>query len=274
VAAGVDGRPIGLFDSGVGGLTVLSELRRRLPGESTIYLGDNARMPYGPRPADEVQRFTLECAAWLLEQDVKLLILACNTATAQALPLVRERSPVPVLGVVRPGAVAAAASTRAGHVGVIATAGTVASGAYPVAIGEADPRFTVTQLACPQLVPLVEAGELSGQSAKVLVGGYLAELLAADPAIDTLLLGCTHYPLLRPLIEGVVGEKVAVVDSAFTTALAAEDLLDVLGTRASSGSAANHRVATTGGVDLFSAVASRVFGAALPVVERVSVEGV
>jgi glutamate racemase len=274
VAAVADGRPIGLFDSGVGGLTVLSELRRRLPRESTVYLGDNARMPYGPRPAEEVRRFTLECVGWLLEQDVKLLILACNTATAQALPLVRERSPVPVLGVVRPGAVAAAASTRAGHVGVIATAGTVASGAYPVAIGEAEPRLTVTQLACPQLVPLVEAGDLTGPSAEALVGGYLAELLAADPEIDTLLLGCTHYPLLRPLIEGVVGEKVAVVDSAFTTALAAEDLLDALGARAARGSAGTHRVATTGEVGAFSSVASRVFGAALPAVERVSVEGV
>jgi glutamate racemase len=274
VAAGADGRPIGLFDSGVGGLTVLSELRRRLPAESTVYLGDNARTPYGPRPADEVRRFTLECVGWLLEQDVKLLILACNTATAQALPLVRERSPVPVLGVVRPGAVAAAASTRAGHVAVIATAGTVASGAYPAAIGEADPRLNVTQLACPQLVPLVEAGELSGPRAEALVGGYLAELFASDPAIDTLLLGCTHYPLLRPLIGAVVGEKVAVVDSAFTTALATEDLLDALAIRRSPGSAGTHRVATTGDVDAFSSVASRVFGAALPVVEPVSVDGV
>ena len=274
MAAGADGRPIGLFDSGVGGLTVLSELRRRLPRESTVYLGDNARMPYGPRPAEEVRRFTMESVGWLLEQDVKLLILACNTATAQALPLVRERSPVPVLGVVRPGAVAAAASTRAGHVGVIATAGTVASGAYPVAIEEADPRLTVTQLACPKLVPLVEAGDLTGPSAETLVGGYLAELLDADPEIDTLLLGCTHYPLLRPLIERVVGEKVAVVDSAFTTALAAEDLLDALGARAARGSEGTHRVATTGEVVAFSSVASRVFGAALPAVERVSVEGV
>lgn len=274
MAAGADRRPIGLFDSGVGGLTVLSEVRRRLPGESTVYLGDNARAPYGPRSADEVRRFTLECVGWLLGQDVKLLVLACNTATAQALPLVRERSPVPVLGVVRPGAVAAAASTRAGHVGVIATAGTVASGAYPAAIGETDPRLRVTQTACPELVPLVEAGELTGARAETLVGGYLAELLTGDPAIDTLLLGCTHYPLLRPIIERVVGEKVAVVDSAFTTALAGEDLLDALGSRASTGSTGTHRVATTGEVDAFSSVASRVFGAALPVVERVSVEGV
>jgi glutamate racemase len=273
VATGSDERPIGLFDSGVGGLTVLSEVRRRLPAESTIYLGDNARTPYGPRPAEEVRRFTLESVGWLLEQDVKLLILACNTATSQALPQVRERSSVPVLGVVRPGAVSAAASTRAGHVGVIATAGTVASGAYPAAIGEANPELTVTQLACPELVPLVEAGELSGPRAEEVVHGYLAELLAADPAIDTLLLGCTHYPLLRPLIEATVGEEVAVVDSAFTTALAAEDLLDALRSRSSDGPPV-HRVATTGAVDAFSAVAARVFGARLPAVERAEVAGV
>jgi glutamate racemase len=273
VGTGSDARPIGLFDSGVGGLTVLAEVRRRLPAESTIYLGDGARTPYGPRPADEVRRFTLECVDWLLGQDVKLLILACNTATAQALPQVRGRSPVPVLGVVRPGAVSAAASTRAGHVGVIATAGTVASGAYPAAIGEADARLTVTQQACPELVPLVEAGELSGPRAEGLVSGYLAELRAADPAIDTLLLGCTHYPLLRPIIEAEVGPAVAVVDSAFTTALAAEDLLDALRVRSSSGSSA-HRVATTGPVDAFSAVAGRVFEAELPTVERAEVAGV
>jgi glutamate racemase len=269
-----DPRPIGVFDSGVGGLTVLSELRRRLPAESTIYLGDNARTPYGPRPADEVRRFTLECVRWLLGQDVKLLLLACNTATAQALPQVREISPIPVLGVVRPGAVAVAASTRAGHVGVIATAGTVGSGAYPAAIGEADPRLAVTQLACPDLVPLVEAGELDGPRAEGAVGGYLGELLDRDRAIDALLLGCTHYPLLRPIIERAVGPAVAVVDSAFTTALAAEDLLDALGARAPSDAAASvapaNRIATTGDVPTFTSVAERLFGGSLPSVEAAS----
>lgn len=269
-----DPRPIGLFDSGVGGLTVLSELRRRLPSESTIYLGDNARAPYGPRPAAEVQAFTTECVSWLLGHDVKLLLLACNTATAQALPLVRERSSVPVLGVVRPGAVAAAASTRVGHVGVIATAGTVASGAYPLAMEEADPHLIVTQLACPSLVPLVEAGELHGPVADDQVRGYIGQLLAIDDSIDTLLLGCTHYPLLRAIIQRAVGPGVAVVDSAFTAALAAEDLLDALGNRAPPAGVGMNRIVTTGDVSAFSAVAERIFGASLPAVEQAVVEAV
>ena len=269
-----DPRPIGVFDSGVGGLTVLSELRRRLPAESTVYLGDNARTPYGPRPAAEVQDFTTECVSWLLGQDVKLLLLACNTATAQALPLVRQRSSVPVLGVVRPGAVAAAAATRVGHVGVIATAGTVASGAYPLAINEADPRLVVTQLACPTLVPLVEAGELHGRIAEDEVEGYIGQLLALDDRIDTLLLGCTHYPLLRPIIEHAVGAGVAVVDSAFTTALAAEDLLDALGNRTTATGVGTNRIVTTGDVGAFTGVAERIFGASLPTVEQAVVEAV
>ena len=269
-----DPRPIGVFDSGVGGLTVLAELRRRLPAESTIYFGDNARAPYGPRSADEVRAFTLESVAWLLAQDVKLLVLACNTATAHALPLVRQVSTVPVLGVVRPGAVSAAASTRAGHVGVIATAGTVASGAYVTAVGEADPSLVVSQLACPELVPMVEAGELSGPVAEATVRGYLAELFGADSLIDTLLLGCTHYPLLRPVIQDVVGPKVAVVDSAFTTALATEDLLDALGGRSGRDLPGENRIVTTGDVASFTAVAGTVFGAALPSVEQAVVAAV
>ena len=270
-----DSRPIGVFDSGVGGLTVLSEIRRRLPHERTVYLGDNERTPYGPRPADEVRRFTLECVGWLLQQDVKALVLACNTATSHALDDVRETSPVPVLGVVRPGAVTAAAATRSGHVGVIATLGTVESGAYPAAINDADRRLAVRQQACPDLVPLVEAGTLDGPAAVAAVDGYLDQLLAGDPQIDTLLLGCTHYPLLRPLIERRAGPTVAVVDSAFTTALATEDLLDALGTRGPSRqggeSSDGHRIATTGDVAAFSTVAERVFGERLPVVEAAAV---
>ncbi|MGH2446979.1 MAG: glutamate racemase [Candidatus Limnocylindria bacterium] len=266
-----DPRRIGVFDSGVGGLTVLSELQRRLPGESTVYLGDNGRTPYGPRPAEEVRRFTLEAVDWLLAQDVKLLVLACNTATARALDAVRGRSSVPVLGVVRPGAVAAAAATRSRHVGVIATAGTVESGAYPDAIREAEATIEVTQLACPALVPMVEAGVLEGRRAETVLRGYLEPLVGAHPRLDTLLLGCTHYPLLRVEIERIVGDGVAVVDSAFTTALAAEDLLDAIGARA-SGTAVTHRVATTGDVDAFVGVASRLFGDRLPQVEAVRIE--
>lgn len=264
-----DHRPIAVFDSGVGGLTVLSEIRRRLPDEATIYLGDSARTPYGPRPADEVRRFTLESVDWLLDQDPKVVVLACNTATAQALADVRERAPIPAIGVVRPGGVAAAAATRSRHVGVVATAGTVASGAYPAAIGEADPEVTVSQQACPDLVPLVEAGELSGERVERTVGGYLDSLLALDPQLDTLLLGCTHYPLLRPVFEGQLGPGVQVVDSAFTTALALEDLLDALQARGPAANGAPGRVATTGDPDAFRAVALRLFGEHLPEVESV-----
>ncbi len=269
MAESTDPRPIGVFDSGVGGLTVLAELHRRLPAESTIYLGDNARMPYGPRPADEVRAFTLEAVEWLLARDVKLLVLACNTATAHALDDVRAHADVPVVGVVRPGAVAAAAATRTRSVGVIATAGTVESGAYERAIIEADAAIRVAQVASPELVPMVEAGILDGRRAESVVRAYVEPLMASEPEIDTLLLGCTHYPLLRAPIERVVGPGVAVVDSAFTTALAVEDLLDALGARAPADRNVIAQVATSGDVTAFGAVAERLFGARLPGVEAV-----
>lgn len=269
MSRGSDERAIGVFDSGVGGLTVLSELRRRLPGERFVYLGDNARTPYGPRPADEVRAFTLEAVSWLLDQDVKLLVLACNTATAHALSRARDRSTVPVVGVVRPGAVAVTAATRTGHVAVVATAGTVASGAYVDAISEADPTLTVAQQACPELVPLVEAGELEGPRVEGAVAAYLGELQAADHQVDTLLLGCTHYPLLRPIFQAQMGSDVAVVDSAFTTAVAVEDLLDAMVGRAPNGARGDVRVATTGPVEAFERVATRLFGTDLPRVEAV-----
>lgn len=219
-----------------------------------------------------MRRFTLEAVEWLLGQDVKLLVLACNTATARALDLVRGRSSVPVVGVVRPGAVAAAAATRSGSVAVIATAGTVESGAYPAAIVEAAGGTRVAQLACPELVPMVEAGILDGRRAESVLRAYLEPLLEATPDTDTLLLGCTHYPLLRPVIEEIVGERVAVVDSAFTTALAVEDLLDALGARAAGGVGVGHRVATTGEVGAFVGVAARLFGERLPAVEAARFE--
>ncbi|HET8587591.1 MAG TPA: glutamate racemase, partial [Candidatus Limnocylindria bacterium] len=230
---------------------------------------------YGPRPADEVQRFTLAAVAALLAHDVKLLVVACNTATAQALPQVRSVSRVPVIGVVRPGALAVAAATRSQHVGVLATAGTVASGAYPRAIRDARADLIVHQQACPDLVPLVEAGTLEGPEIESAIDRYLAVLREKDDEIDTLLLGCTHYPLLRALIERAAGPAVAVVDSALTTALAVEDLLDELQSRAPAREAAEppqHRILTTGDVDAFSAVAERVFGAELPAVEEAIVE--
>ena len=194
-------RPIGVFDSGVGGLTVLRELRRQLPNESTVYLGDEARMPYGPRPAAEVLAFTREAMRWFAGKGCKLVVIACNTATSVALEAVRDEADVPVIGVIRPGAAAALGASSRRAIGVLATTLTVRSGAYVRAVRDLDPFADVIQQACPKLVPLVEDGKASSPEAEAAVREYVAPLLTegavVSPAVDTLLLGCTHYPLLR-----------------------------------------------------------------------------
>ncbi|TME87117.1 MAG: glutamate racemase [Chloroflexi bacterium] len=262
--------PIGVFDSGVGGLTVLKELRRQLAGESTIYLGDEARMPYGPRPADEVIAFTREAMRWFATRDCKLIVLACNTATAQALEAVRDDSAVPIIGVVRPGAAAAIASSARRSIGVVATVGTVRSGAYVRAVRDLDPLCDVTQQACPRLVPIVESGKVGTPEALDAVREYVAPLLSeggvVTPVVDTLLLGCTHYPLLREEFTKVAGPGVRVVDSATTTALAVREVLASHRLLA-DGATPTHRVFATGPVERFSEVARTIFGEKLPEVE-------
>ena len=240
-----DPRPIGVFDSGVGGLTVLREILRRSPHESTIYLGDNARAPYGVRPDEEVRRFSMEALDELASRDVKALVVACNTSTAVALRDLRARYDLPVLGVVRPGAAAAALATRNRRVGVIATPATVRSHAYFNAIKDENPAVEVYEHATPRFVPMVEAGIVSGPEMEAAVAEELAPLLGRAGrgrasscsrgrparAIDTLLLGCTHYPLLRPVIAAAVGDRVAIVDSATATASSLAELLSVNGAR-------------------------------------------
>jgi len=265
-----DARPIGLFDSGVGGLTVLRAVLRRLPYESTIYLGDGARAPYGPRPDDEVIRFSSDCIERLCGEGVKALVIACNTATSVALPELRRRCDVPVLGVVVPGATAAALATRNGHVGVIATQATVRSHAYLHAIHDENPSVTVNEHATPELVPIVESGILDGPDVDAAVRRSLDPLpLRHDSAdrIDTLLLGCTHYPLLSRVIGGIVGDDIAVIDSASATASALASLLDVHGMLAPHGAPASHRQRTTGDVTAFRRTAERLFGSMFPAVE-------
>jgi glutamate racemase len=281
-----DPRPIGLFDSGVGGLTVLREVLRRLPDEATIYLGDNDRTPYGTRPDDEVRRFSLECLDELAHRDVKALVVACNTTSAVALGDARSRYPVPVLGVVRPGAAAAALATRSGRVGVIATPATVRSHAYADAIREEDPDVEVREHATPDLVPLVEAGRLDGPEVAEVVRRSLAPLFetadgrpdaaGTDRAalIDVLLLGCTHYPLLAPHIEAVAGPEVAVIDSASATASALAELLAVSDLRAPGGGPPVHLQLTTGDVAAFERTAERLFGAGFHSVRSVALAGV
>ena len=275
-----DPRPIGVFDSGVGGLTVLREIIRRVPGEGTVYLGDNARAPYGVRSDDEVLAFSTQSLDALVERDVKALVVACNTSTAVGLGSFRRRYALPVLGVIRPGAATAALATRNGRVGVIATPATIRSHAYYAAIMEENPAVEVSEHATPTLVPLVEAGELSGTIAETTVAEALAPLLGgrdgdggsvpprpAGTEIDTLLLGCTHYPLLRPLIAAIAGDGVAIVDSANATASALVELLSATGLEAprdgnddSGVAAAVHVQLTTGDPARFADVADRLFG--------------
>jgi glutamate racemase len=297
-----DPRPIGVFDSGVGGLTVLQEIVRRLPHESTIYLGDNARAPYGPRDDDEVLRFSTEALDALVARDVKALVVACNTSTAVGIGAFRRRYDLPVLGVIRPGAQAAALSTRNRRVGVIATPATVRSHAYFASIKDENPAIEVYEHATPTLVPLVEAGVLSGPEAEAAVAAALAPLMGERDAdgesifprppgasIDTLLLGCTHYPLIRPVIAAAVGDRIAIVDSATATASALAELLVVngleapgttRGTAADAGLAGHERpdespgpvvrqLATTGDPARFRDLAVRLFGPDLPAVETI-----
>jgi len=208
--------PVGVFDSGIGGLTVAQEIVRQLPHESLIYFGDTARVPYGPKSPDTVRRYSREIAAFLYEQGVKTIVIACNTATAHALNVLRDELAMPVVGVVEPGARAAVAATKRGHIGVIGTVGTIKSGAYERAIRAIDPDVMITVRACPLFVPLVEEGWTDHDATRIVAREYLEPLIAAD--IDTLVLGCTHYPLLKPLLRDVLGPSVRLIDSAEETA--------------------------------------------------------
>ena len=208
--------PIGVFDSGIGGLTVVRALVARLPKESIIYVGDTARMPYGPKSPDTVRRYSKEIASFLVGEGVKAVVVACNTATAHALPVLQETLPVPVVGVIDPGARAAMRATKGGPIGVIGTVGTIASGAYERAIAEINPEITVMSAPCPLFVPLVEEGWLDTKATKQIVKTYLKPLAATG--IDTLILGCTHYPLLSERIAKRM-EGVTLIDSGAEAAI-------------------------------------------------------
>lgn len=245
-------RAIGVFDSGVGGLTVVRALRVALPGEDIVYLGDTARVPYGSKSQRTVERYSLTCLQFLLDRGVKLVLIACNTAAANALPALAAASPVPVIGAVEPGALAALRATVNRHIGVIATLATVRASAYEKAISARDPSAVLTAVACPLLVPLAEEGWTDDDVAYLVARRYLTELFARDPQIDTLVLGCTHYPLLRGVIARataeLTGRTLSIVDSATSMADAA---------RAVVGAGDNRRSAA-GRLDCFATDTSRL----------------
>lgn len=215
--------PIGVFDSGVGGLTVAREIMRQMPNERIVYFGDTARVPYGSKSGETILKYSQQIVRFLLEQDVKAIAVACNTASAYALESLEKTTPVPIIGVIKPGAKTAAQTTRNGKIGVIGTEGTISSGIYPSYIKELQPQAKVLGKACPLFVPLVEEGLWEDPVTDEIARRYLTELM--DEGIDTLILGCTHYPLIRKTIGRIVGEEVTLVNPAYETAMELKELL-------------------------------------------------
>ncbi len=259
----VDERPIGVFDSGLGGLTVVRALLDLLPAEDVVYFGDTGRFPYGPKPAEEVLKFSLEITDLLLERKVKMIVVACNSASAAALDQLRQRVDLPVVGVIEPGLRAAIRVTATGRVGVIGTVGTVASGAYQRVAAELAPTFTLTCAACPGFVEFVETGDVESDQVHVLAERLLAPMRKAN--VDTLVLGCTHYPLLARTIGDVMGPDVVLVSSAEETAF---EVRACLGVARHAPPSPTRRVSfvTSGDVDVFGRLGARFLG---PEVEHV-----
>jgi glutamate racemase len=260
-----DGAPIGVFDSGLGGLTVASEMMRQLPAEGLIYFGDTARVPYGPKAPTTVRRYSREIASFLDREGVKAIVIACNTATAHALAMLRSELRIPVIGVIEPGARAAVGATRTGNVGVIGTAGTIRSGAYERAIRELAPDARITAQPCPLFVPLVEEGWIDKDATRLIAQEYLEPLVAAG--VDTVVLGCTHYPLLKPVLADLLGATVRLIDSAAETAAEARRVLADRGIEAAPTSDPLRRFVASDDSNQFLRLGQRFLGHALDAVE-------
>ncbi|SRR5579884_98999 len=253
-----DNRPVGVFDSGVGGLTVLRTIHDRLPRESTIYVGDLRYFPYGPRRSEEVRRRACAIGRYLEHRGVKTIVVACNTATSAALDTLGQTLAVPVIGVVRPGAEEALRRSDRGIIGVVGTEGTVRSQAYAHALRALDPSVTVHQRACGRLVDLVEMGAAGSEEASSLIEGIVHDFVE-DRRCDTIILGCTHFPLVKPVFEAVAGGRATIVDSASSTAHTTQSVLDHLGLVATD-ETPSHQFLVTGAADTFTEQARLLFG--------------
>lgn len=261
-------QPIGVIDSGVGGLTVAKELMRQLPKEEFIYLGDTLRCPYGSRTKDEVRRFTWQMVNFLDQYDIKMLVVACNTATAFVLPELKAHLNIPVVGVIQPGARAAIKTSRNRKIGVIGTEGTISSKAYPNVLKDIHSEIEVYSLACPRLVPMVEQGILSGPEAEHIVDESLKPLQHIDE-MDTLILGCTHYPLLKPVIQKVLGNQVTIISSGEETAREVSTILAYGNLLFHGERKPNHKLFTTGNLALFQHIANNWFGYKIPHIKSI-----
>ncbi|MDO5575458.1 MAG: glutamate racemase [Fibrobacter sp.] len=268
-----DTRPIGVFDSGLGGLTVVKELSRLMPGERVIYLGDTARCPYGGRSEDTIRQFGIEDAQYLMDQDIKMLIVACNTVSSVALEHIEQKmKDIPVIGVVLPGARAAVLRTAERKIGVIGTVATIKTGSYARAIEKIDPSIKVFGKPCPLFVPLVEEGLVDSDITRLTAQHYLYEMI--DFGIDCIILGCTHYPLLMEVIQGTVGTRIQLLDSALWTAKEAQDILTAMNALSPyrTGGLGSSRFLVTDITLHFEKQAEVFLGAKIPSIERVSLE--
>lgn len=262
--------PIGVFDSGVGGLTVAREIMRQLPDESMIYFGDTARVPYGTKSKDTVLRYSRQIINFLLSKGVKAVVIACNTASALALPELQKEYIVPIIGMVKPGAIAAVNATKSKNIGIIGTSATVKSGEYSKYIREIDPEVTVVTKACPMFVPLVEEGLIDDRITEDMVSRYLTEFKTYD--IDSLILACTHYPLLMNPIRNFMGKNVTLVNPAYEAAKTLKQQLEEKGLSADESEKVHHEYYVSDTEDQFMAFADRVLPCTVDKVNLVEIE--
>jgi glutamate racemase len=260
--------PIGVFDSGKGGLTVMREIIQQLPNESVIYFGDTARVPYGPKSPDTVLRYSREITTYLRGEGIKALVIACNTATAHALPALREEYDIPIIGVIEPGARAAVRASKSKRIGVVGTAGTIKSHAYEKELRKLLPEAQITEQACGLFVPLVEEGWLDTEPTRAIARNYLAPVVAAE--VDTLVLGCTHYPLIKTVIGNIVGRDVRLIDSAHETARETGIVLAANGIDNTETNTARYRFIASDAPDTFLSLGQRFLGAEIDRVESLT----
>lgn len=266
-------RKIGVIDSGVGGLTVAYELMRQLPNEELIYVGDTLRCPYGPRPKHEVKQFTTEIVRFLLGKNVKMIVIACNTATAFALEDLQKELDIPVIGVIQPGARAAIKTTKNNQIGIIGTEGTIRSNAYPNALEQINSNLHVATLPCPLFVPMVEKGITEGKQAEQIVRDTLLPF-KKQMKMDTLVLGCTHYPLLEQTIKRVMGKDVQIISSSEETARETSTILEVHGLLRKDNQNATHHFYTTGDLALFTKISRTIFNEEITDLKKLTMEKV
>ncbi len=263
-------RPIGVIDSGVGGLTVAHEMMRQLPNETLIYLGDTLRCPYGSRSEQEIIQFTNEMVDFFIKKNIKMLVIACNTATAYTLENLRKTLPIPVLGVIKPGARAAIKMTVSNSIGVIGTEATIKSNAYEKALKNIKPEIEVQSLPCPLFVPMVESGILSGRKAEEIVRESLAPFIK-QKNMDTLVLGCTHYPLLKETIQSVTGDDIKIISSSDETAREASAILEVHELLRADDDKTDHMFYTTGELDVFERITRELFKTTVHDIQKVNI---